>query len=343
MRRFLFIIVAAAIWCQLCTAGNAASGDRKISGTSMTLDTVFVYRTHPADTLRASRTPGKYIYVPDSLVKGVESVIKGHSLIIDDEFNPDPDDRVIVQGDTISPILKERNLGRYDRGLFNYLFIPKGQWSIGITASYGEIGTEDSQLLDLIDDVDFSVSAYSIKPYMSYALKNNLTVGLRFGYTRAKADLGSMNVDFDEDINFSINDAGYNNEKYTAAFTVRQYIGLSRSGRFGLFNEAELAFSSGNSTFRRIYDERPRTTHTTYMDAHLTFSPGLSVFVMEQASFNISFGVFGYSLRNERQRTVTETAENEEPIDPVTGNRFTSGANFRFNIFNINFGLAVHF
>lgn len=289
------------------------------------------------------RDGGRYIFVPDSLVRPVESVIKGYSLIVDDETHPDPDDLVIVMGDTVPPIIKDRNLGRYDRGLFNYIFIPKGKWMIGATASYGEFGTDDFRILDLVENVDLNVNAYSIKPFISYFIHSNLSVGLRFGYTRAKADLGSMSVDFDDDLNFSIADAYYDNETYTAALTVRQYIGLSRRGRFGIFNEAELAFSSGNSDFRRMYDAQPRTTHTTYMEAALNFSPGLCVFVMDEVSFNVSFGVFGFHLRNERQLTNILTGPDDEPIEPIKGNRFTSGANFRFNIFNINFGLAVHF
>jgi hypothetical protein len=45
-------------------------------------------------------------------------------------------EKVIVGEDTVSVILPERNFGRYDRGLYNYLFIPKGKWAIGLTASY---------------------------------------------------------------------------------------------------------------------------------------------------------------------------------------------------------------
>lgn len=303
-------------------------------------DTVYV--DAPARRLPA-RSGGEYIFVPDSLVRDVRNVIDGYSLIVDDETHPDPSDLVVIQGDTVPPIIKDRNLGRFDRGLFNYIFIPKGKWMIGVTASYGEFGTDDFKILDLVEDVDFSVDAFSVKPFISYFVRSNLSVGLRFGYTSAKADLGSMSVDFDDDLNFSIADAYYRNESYTAALTVRQYIGLSRHGRFGIFNEAELAFSSGNSDFSRMYDDRPRSTHTTYMDASLNFSPGLCVFVMEQVSFNVSFGVFGFHLRNERQLTTITAAPDETPVEPVKGNRFTSGANFRFNIFNINFGLAVHF
>lgn len=303
------------------------------------LDTVYV--DAPSDLPK--RSGGEYIFVPDSLVKDVKSVLHGYSMIVDDETHPDPEDLVVIAGDTVAPIIKDRNLGRFDRGLYNYVFIPKGKWMIGATASYGEVGTDDMKILNLVEDIDLNVNAFSIKPFISYFVRSNLSVGLRFGYTRAKADLGSMNVDFDDDLSFSLSNAMYRNESYSAALTVRQYIGLSRRGRFGVFNEAELAFSSGNSDFRRMYDDRPRSTHTTYMQASLNFSPGVCIFVMDQVSFDVSFGVFGFNLRNERQITTITTAPDEDPIEPVTGNRFTSGANFRFNIFNINFGLAVHF
>ena len=46
-------------------------------------------------------------------------------------------EKVVIDGDTVSIILPERNFGRFDRGLFNYIFIPKGKWGFGVTASYG--------------------------------------------------------------------------------------------------------------------------------------------------------------------------------------------------------------
>ena len=100
----------------------------------------------------------------------------------------------------------------------------------------------------------------------------------------------------------------------------------------GIYNEAELSFASGNSDFDRPFNGELRRTHTTNMEARLTFSPGVCVFIMENVSFNLSFGVFGFYLRNEKQLV------DGEPM----GNRFTSGANFRINLFNLAFGLGIH-
>lgn len=276
---------------------------------------------------------GKYIYVPDSLQNDVLLLLEGGKRVVDDERVIE-DDFTIVRGDTVPMLLKTRTFGRerYNRGLFNHLFIPKGNWAFALTASYGEFSTDDLDVLGLLTDIDLNLHTFSIRPSVSYFIKNNISLGLRFGYTSMKGTIGSFKVDIDEDMNFSLDDVMYRNEAYTAAMTYTQYIGLSKRGRFGIFNEVELAFSSGNSDFRRPYGGVPRETHTTYMDASLNFSPGVCVFIMENVSFNVSFGVFGYHLRNEKQK------ENGEDI----GNRFTSGANFRFNIFNINFGIGIH-
>lgn len=331
MKKYLISLLFTA-WAAIFTA-HAAQPETQSRAAA--LDTVYI--DAPAKPER-----GSYIWVPDSMSRDVRNLLRGRVETI--EKVPAPErDLVVVNGDTISQVLKDRNLGRYDRGLSNFLFIPKGAWQFGITASYGKFKTEDLQMLDLVSDLDLDISAFSIKPYVSYFIRHNLSVGMRFGYTNSKANIHSLDVDFDEDLNFSLDNVYYNNESYTAAVFVRQYYGLGRQGRFGIFNEMELAFSSGNADFHRTYDSRPKTTHSTYMDARLNFSPGLCVFIMDNVSFNISLGVFGFYLRNEKQRTAMDSPEDAELYPDETGSRFTSGANFRFNIFNINFGLGIHF
>ena len=238
---------------------------------------------------------------------------------------------VVVGNDTVNVIIPERNLGRFDRGLFNYIFIPRNKWGFGITASYGELNTYDVQVLSILKDVDFNGKMYSIRPYLSYFIRNNQSVGLKFNYNRGIADLGRLAVDFDDDLNFTLRDVSYYQQSFGIGAFYRNYVGLDHNGRFSIFNEVELGFSSGSSRFRRLYNSEPRDTRTTSTEVSLNFSPGVCVFIQEYVSFNVSFGVFGLKMRNEKQLT--------NGIDE--GSRFTSGANFRFNIFNINFGLMV--
>lgn len=287
-----------------------------------------------ADTVASlpRKDGGEYLWVPDSMAADVALFLKGHSKVVDDERKIDNSELVTFRGDTLKMVLRDRNLGRFDRGLFNYLFIPKGIWQFGVTASYGEFETDDLEMFDLISDVDLSGHMFSVRPYVSYFIKSNMSVGLRIGYTSGKGHIGSFKVDFDDDVNFNLHDITYRSESYTAEFLFSQYFGIARRGRFGVFNEVALALASGNSDFIRPYDGELRQTHTTTTKAALNFSPGLSIFILKEVSFNVSFGVFGFTLKNEKQT--------ENGIS--TGNRLTSGMNFRFNIFNINFGVSVN-
>ncbi|MDE5796069.1 MAG: hypothetical protein K2H75_03060 [Muribaculaceae bacterium] len=295
---------------------------------SLIAGSLFIPFALKAQVPETSVSGGRYVWVPDSLADRVAEVLLSDSARLEAELA----EKVIYRGDTISTVLKSRNLGRFDRGLRNYLYIPHGQWTFGITASYGEISTSDMEIFDLLDDIDLSGHVFSINPYIAYFVRDNLSVGLKFGYNSTKGRIDSFKVDIDEDMNFDLHDIMYRNESYSAALTLRQYFGLTRRGRFGVFNEVDLTFASGNGDFVRPYNGVLRTTHTNTMQAQLNFSPGVSVFILENVSFNVSFGVFGFKLRNEKQTV------DGEPM----GNRFTSGANFRFNIFNINFGIAAH-
>lgn len=272
------------------------------------------------------------IQIPDSLASDIEKLLSGQYKVVRDESKIDVGELVIYKGDTIPMVLKDHNLGRYNRGLFNFLFIPKGMWTFGLTASYGKFSTEDLQMMDIISDVDISAHAFSIKPYFSFAFRNNMTAGLRLEYSNIIGNIDSFGLDIDEDMSFNIKDVGYRSESYSAALLLTQYIGLTRKGRFGVFNEAQLKFTGATSNFNRPYDGVMRDTHSNRFEASLTYSPGLCVFVMPNLSANVSFGVFGFYINHTRQW--------ENGVR--TGSRTTSGANFRFNIFNISFGLALH-
>lgn len=249
------------------------------------------------------------------------------------EFNPETDLVTINNGaDTVSMILRQRNFGRFDRGLHNFLFIPKGQWQIGLTASYGSLSTDDIEVLSILSDIDFNGKTYSVKPYVGYTFAHNQAVGLKIVYSRSIADLGNLGLSLGDDLSFNLTDVSYHSQTYSAALYYRSYVGLSRAKRFGVFNEVDLTFTAGSSTFSRLYNSEPRITRTNITEASLNFSPGVCVFIMENVSFNVSFGVFGIKLHKEDQKT--------NGIEE--GSRLTSGANFRFNIFNINFGLGVH-
>ena len=195
----------------------------------------------------------------------------------------------------------------------------------------GELNTEDMEILTLVNDIDLKGKIYSIKPSVSYFLRNNLCVGMRLAFTKGDMAINSFNLDIDDDISFNLHDIKYTSDSYAAAVFIQQYFGLSRRGRFAVFNEAEVSVGTGSSHFIRPFDGELRDTRTKTQSFNINYSPGVSIMMMKNAAFNLSFGIFGFHLKDEKQW------ENGEE----SGSRFTSGINFRFNLFNINFGVSI--
>ncbi len=274
------------------------------------------------------REGGKFIWIPDADTEAVEAVLAGN---FSNNSKPDLNEKVYWRGDSILMAIPTKRLGRYDRKLYNWLIYPKGLWHLGLTANYGELSTDDSEFLSLIQDVDLKGKIYSIKPSVSYFIRNNLCVGLRLAFTKGEMGINSFNVDIDEDMSFNLHDIKYSSDSYAAAVFIQQYFGLSRRGRFAVFNEAEISYGSGGSHFIRPFDGVLKDTRTKSQSFNINYSPGVSIMMMKNAAFNLSFGIFGFHLKNEKQW------ENGEE----SGNRFTSGINFRFNLFNINFGVSI--
>lgn len=278
---------------------------------------------------------GTYIWIPDENVTAVKAILNGDP--IPSTASPAPANDVDLnemtfwRGDSIPMALPTKRLGRYDRKLYNWLIYPRGLWHIGLTANYGELNTEDMEILSLINDIDLHGKIYSIKPSVSYFLRNNLCVGLRLAFTKGDMGINSFKVDIDEDMNFNLHDIKYTSDSYSAAVFLQQYFGLSRRGRFAVFNEAEVSVGTGSSHFIRPFDGNIRDTRTKTQSFNINYSPGVSIMMMKNAAFNLSFGIFGFHLKNEKQW------ENGEE----SGSRFTSGINFRFNLFNINFGVSI--
>ena len=55
-------------------------------------------------------------------------------------------------------LIRIKPMGRYDRGIVNYKFIPKGKWIGGLTFSYVNFDSDDSSLLySLLGGMDMNL------------------------------------------------------------------------------------------------------------------------------------------------------------------------------------------
>lgn len=230
-------------------------------------------------------------------------------------------------------MIKTKAIGRYDRGIKNYRFIPKGKWMGGVTVSYINFDSNDSQMLfSLLKDFSFNGKTFSVKPSAGYAISDNMVVGFKFGYNHTLAQLDNFAVDYD-DLDISMKDLRYTQDIYSFGIYHRSYVGMERTRRFGLFNEVSLSYNNGTSRFTRGKDEEMIATDTKVHELHIGLNPGVCVFIMENVSAEMSFGVVGFKYRSEKQ--INNLGE--------VGKSRNSGANFKINLFNINIGVTVCF
>lgn len=231
-----------------------------------------------------------------------------------------------------SNLIRIRPVGRFDRGIVSYRFIPKKKWIGGLTFSYVNYDSDDSRLLfSVLKDFDCNFKTFSLKPFMGYAVADNMVVGVKLGYNHTIADLGNVSIDMGDDLDFSLTNMRYAEDLYSFGVFHRSYVGLDRGKLFGLFNETTLTYKNGSSSFARGEGEDYKRTETTINELHLGISPGVAVFITQNICAELSFGVVGFKYRSESQKN--NLGE--------TGKRRNSGADFKINLFNINIGLTV--
>ena len=263
-----------------------------------------------------------------SVMQGDSTVRYKFVVVHDTVYVPIPEAKMPVDS---SRIIFEKPVGRYDRGITNFRFIPKHKWIGGITVSVFNFETDNSRLLfSLLKDIDFNLRAMSVHPFVGYAVKDNMVLGLKFGYSRISGGIGNLALNV-EDLDISLKDIKYTDDSYSFSVFHRSYIGLDGKGLFGLFNETTLGYNTGSSRFSRGADDTLKYTDSTINQLHVGINPGIAIFIMPNVGAEVSFGVAGFTYNWEKQKKSTGE----------TGKRTNSGANFKINLFNINIGITV--
>lgn len=238
---------------------------------------------------------------------------------------------------TETPVAEQQltiNQKREQRGLTdpNNLFIPKGQWIFGGTASYSTHTNETYQFM-VIEGIDSKGYNFRISPMIAYALRDNMALGARFiyGRTLTRVDGADLKLgDADSGTELHANQFYKLVHNYTVAAIWRQYIPLGSNKRFALFNEMQL--SAGASQARCTNDYPVKGTYETGVNLSLGISPGIIAFATNNMAVEVNVGVMGITYNSVKQihNQVTE------------GRRTTSMMNFKVNIFSVGLGIAFY-
>jgi hypothetical protein len=221
-----------------------------------------------------------------------------------------------------------------DRGIKNGVFVPKGAWMGGCTFSYNEHVSENIKFL-IIDNINSEGYTFKVNPFVGYFLRDNVAVGLRVGYSRTLIDLGTLDVNLGDDLSFKLRDNSYQAHQLSSSAFLRTYMAIGGSKVFGFFNDLRLTYSYQQAKFAQPDDNGSDIARGTYQVKNgfqLGAAPGLTAFVTNYASVEVSVDVVGLNYSWVRQTT----------NQVETSKMHSSGANFKINLFSVNIGMCIY-
>ena len=164
---------------------------------------------------------------------------------------------------------------RIDRRIDRIKFAYKGEVALGITASYGTISSDDTDMMLILDHINLDGTMAQVNPFVGYFYRDNNMVGLRLGYRHIGMGLGNLEVDLgsQNDLDISLDNMDYSGNAYSFGLFHRSYTGIDPKGSFGLFAELELSGMIGRSDFSYLSGDTPKSTHSKSFKMNISFNP----------------------------------------------------------------------
>ena len=164
---------------------------------------------------------------------------------------------------------KTINEMRQERGLTDThnLFVPKGQWIFGGTASYSTHTNKGYQFL-VIEGINSKGYTFRVSPMIAYAFRDNMALGGRFIYSRTLLKLDNAELHF-------------GNEETGTNIVARDFYSLKQT------------YSAADSPVKGTYE--------TGYTLSLGISPGIVAFATNNMAVEVNVGVMGISYTHTKQ------------------------------------------
>lgn len=237
---------------------------------------------------------------------------------------------VLLIGCVCLPVAAKKN--KYDRGIEMKTFIPKGQWMVGTTFSYSEHVDENFEFLSVLKDIESDGYTFKITPLVSYFIRDNISIGARFSYSRSNTNLGNLSLELGDDLSFDVEDYIATSNTYTTAIFIRTYLNLGDSKRFGLFNEARVSYGYSESNSRSGTGTDLSGMYQLKHNLNIGVAPGITCFINDYVAAEASVNVAGINF-NWYDQTKDQVYQ---------GKRTSSSANFKINLLSIDLGIVFY-
>lgn len=220
---------------------------------------------------------------------------------------------------------------KFDRGIEQKTFIPKGQWMCGASFSYSE-HTDDNFKWLVVDDINSVGYTFKVSPIVSYFIRDNVAIGGRLAYSRSSTDLGNLSLNLGDDLNFDLSNYKDKSHTVSGAFFIRTYLNLGDSKRFGLFSEGRMTYGYGQSKVEDGTGDDLKGTHQIKQNLNFGLAPGITCFINDYTAVEAAVDVLGLDFKWYDQKT----------NQVEKGKRTSSGANFQINLLSISLGITFY-
>ncbi|KKB46620.1 MULTISPECIES: hypothetical protein [Parabacteroides] len=228
------------------------------------------------------------------------------------------------------PVMAKKE--KYERNIVMKTFIPKGQWMVGATFSYNEHVDDNFEFLSVLKDINSEGYTFKVTPLVSYFIKDNISIGGRFAYSRSFTKLDNISLELGDDLSFEVQDYHSTSNTYTASVFLRTYLNLGDSKRFGLFNEARVSYGYSESSGSTGKGVDLSGLYQLKHNLNISVAPGLTCFINDFTAVEASVSVAGLNFNWYDQ---TRDQVNK-------GSRTASSANFKINLLSIDLGIVFY-
>lgn len=219
------------------------------------------------------------------------------------------------------------------RGMANRqaVYIEKGTRSVGLLFGYDSWradGENGYDLLGMIKELEGNVTMGDVSASGSWFIKDNMSVGLRIGYTDTR-------VSFDSTLIASIELPGRNISRQTvnAALTCRGYLPLFDGRIMALFFEGRVSGSTGYNKSYRVTENGKEGSYSDIWNASLGLYPGVSVFVTDNISFEVQLPLVEGGCQWQKQ----------DSTESGSGTFNHSFLHFKPSLLGLRMGMVFHF
>ena len=232
---------------------------------------------------------------------------------------------------TANTTVTKDTLETFSRDIESVVFVPKGQWIIGLSVSYTQSNQDKYQFL-ILENISGNTYSFKISPMILFTVAPDLAIGGRFSYARSLTKVSNADIVLDAETDYTFDHLYRLSHNYYGSIIMRNYFSLGKSKRFGFFNEVGLQMGGGQTKLTTGVGEDLTGTYERNFSLNVGLTPGICIFLSNYSALEVNVGLLGFNY--------TDTKAIKDQI--YVSHRNSKSANFRINLFSITFGATFY-